>query len=372
MASWPSGVIAVRGLNWFTLDLAPLCTLSGWVQVFAVLLMLLFSISGALLGCARMAGLMQPDGGIPGGTAVYLTCGLATLLSAWIGSSPVFISMSAAAGIREGAKTGLMSVVLGFYCLVTAFLFSPLASAVPHCAIAPVLVLVGLSMTGEAREVNWWSMQESLPAFLCAVFQPFTYSVANGIYAGVGMSAVLFFTTGSFLSFVPERRRCRCCNRKQQRHHPSSASMHLSVSQATLMSRNRLASFVEGEEEGEGRSTTKDIPSFRQCFRRLSVRVKARKILISVARCLGLDTKVVEAEIDGRFLACRKAEAHCIGGIPGCEAEVVREEIHQTLMHRDPSLGLVTRTSDRFDIPRICMARREVSATRLAGSDGSQ
>jgi hypothetical protein len=265
-----------------------------------------------------------------------------------------------------------MSVVLGFYCLVTAFLFSPLASAVPHCAIAPVLVLVGLSMTGEAREVNWWSMQESLPAFLCAVFQPFTYSVANGIYAGVGMSAVLFFTTGSFLSFVPERRRCRCCNRKQQRHHPSSASMHLSVSQATLMSRNRLAAFDEGEEEVEGRSTTKDNPSFRQCFRRLSVRVKARKILISVARCLGLDTKVVEAEIDGRFLACRKAEAHCIGGIPGCEAEVVREEIHQTLMHRDPSLGLVTRTSDRFDIPRICMARREVSATRLAGSDGSQ
>merc|ERR1712190_7522 len=82
-----------------------------------------------------------------------------------------------------------------------------MASAIPACAVAPVLILVGVSMVGEAREIAWWSTQEALPAFLCAVFQPFTYSVANGIYAGLGMSTVLFFTTGTFLTYLPNRRK---------------------------------------------------------------------------------------------------------------------------------------------------------------------
>jgi len=93
------------------------------------------------------------------------------------------------------------------WCLLTAFVFSPIASAIPPCAVSPVLILVGMSMLGEAREVAWWSTQEALPAFLCAVFPPFTYSVANGIYAGLGMSIVLFFTTGTFMAYLPGHRK---------------------------------------------------------------------------------------------------------------------------------------------------------------------
>mmetsp|Transcript_53405 Transcript_53405/g.153180 ORF Transcript_53405/g.153180 Transcript_53405/m.153180 type:complete len:689 (-) Transcript_53405:67-2133(-) len=176
---------------------------SSWVQVFALLLMLLFSISGAVIGSGRMAGLLSEEGTVPGSTAVYVVCGVGTLLSSLLGTSPIFVSMSAAAGVREGGRTGLTSIVMGMWCLLTAFLLSPIAAAIPPCAVAPVLILVGVSMVGEAKEVAWWSMQEALPAFLCAVFQPFTYSVSNGIFAGMTMSCVLFFTTGEFVTYMP-------------------------------------------------------------------------------------------------------------------------------------------------------------------------
>lgn len=203
--NWPSSLVAIKFLTPHNIDFSVLTSSHVWVQVGALLLMLLFSISGAVIGCARMAGVLREDGSVPGRNAVYVCCGVGTIISAALGSAPMVVSMSAAAGIREGGRTGFVSVVVGIYSLLTAFLFTPLAAAIPPCAVAPVLVLVGLSMLGEAKEVKWWSMIDALPAFLCAVFQPFTYSVSNGIYAGIAASFMLFFTTGEFLSYLPGR-----------------------------------------------------------------------------------------------------------------------------------------------------------------------
>ena len=50
---------------------------------------------------------------------------------------------------------------------------------------APVLVLVGAMMMGEAGHVDWTCMTSAVPAFLTMVIQPFTFSIANGIYAGL-------------------------------------------------------------------------------------------------------------------------------------------------------------------------------------------
>lgn len=196
---WPTSYIQISTPHLHALDLNVLLSGQTWPQVLALFLMLLFSIQGAVIGCGRMAGLLKEDGDVAGTSAVYVTCGFATVLSAILGSSPVIVSTAAGAGIRDGGRTGIVSIVVGLLCIFTALFFSPLASMMPHCATAPVLLLVGVVMLGEAKEVRWWNIQEALPAFLCAILQPFTYSVSNGIYAGVGMSFVLFFTTGSFL-----------------------------------------------------------------------------------------------------------------------------------------------------------------------------
>lgn len=40
-------------------------------------------------------------------------------------------------------------------------------------------------MMGEAGHVDWTCMTSAVPAFLTMVIQPFTFSIANGIYAGL-------------------------------------------------------------------------------------------------------------------------------------------------------------------------------------------
>lgn len=68
-------------------------------------------------------------------------------------------------------------------------------------ATAPVLVLVGAMMMGEAIHIDWSSMPSAVPAFLTMVIQPFTFSIANGIYAGLVMSLLLFLMTGEFITY---------------------------------------------------------------------------------------------------------------------------------------------------------------------------
>lgn len=194
---WPDTYFAEGHLELHSLDFSVFAGAAILVQVLALTVMLLASISGGLLASARLAGLLD-NGEVPGASKVYLVSGAATMVSAALGCSPLFVSMSASAGIRDGGRTGLVSIVLGLCCLLTALCFSPLAAEVPKAAIAPVLVLVGCSMMGEATEVRWSDTREAVPAFLCAVLQPFTYNIENGIYAGIAASVVLFITTGDF------------------------------------------------------------------------------------------------------------------------------------------------------------------------------
>lgn len=77
-------------------------------------------------------------------------------------------------------------------CKLTLLLLLPLLpyslQAIPQVATAPVLVLVGAMMMGESTHIDWSSMLTAIPAFLTIVIQPFTFSIANGIYAGVDCS----------------------------------------------------------------------------------------------------------------------------------------------------------------------------------------
>lgn len=358
---------------------------SSWVQVFALLLMLLFSISGAVIGSSRMAGLLSEEGTVPGSTAVYVVCGLGTLLSSLLGTSPIFVSMSAAAGVREGGRTGLTSIVMGVWCLLTAVLLSPIAAAIPPCAVAPVLILVGVSMVGEAKEVAWWSMQEALPAFLCAVFQPFTYSVSNGIFAGMTMSCVLFFTTGEFVTYMPGYRqrieaevealitpavgtsdkwltarhvvkqlavaksigdslsspgfRIGKHNSEAHRAHnqvttsnswslpdDSNVADRLKRNQIGKMARRFSFNVQDLEAMQENEEAPEPAPMIRGAFSAVgrNARLQAVDLIDKAAALIGLDPAEVHKAVEERLHAGRSVEAHCMGGVSASEANLAR------------------------------------------------
>ena len=91
--------------------------------------------------------------------------------------------VESAAGVGEGARTGLASVVTGVLFLLSMFL-APVVSMVPYEAATPALVIVGFLMMTQVTDIDWKSPDIALPAFITIIMMPFSYSITNGIGAG--------------------------------------------------------------------------------------------------------------------------------------------------------------------------------------------
>jgi len=157
--------------------------ISGIVIVFSLVLSDFFDVMGTTIGLASEANLLDEDGQLPGIGRVLLIDGLAAVGGGAAGASSATTYVESAAGIGDGARTGLASVVTGLLFLVTIFL-SPLAQFVPSEAAAPALVVVGVLMMRQVRNIDFGSLELALPAFLTIVLMPFTYSITNGVGAG--------------------------------------------------------------------------------------------------------------------------------------------------------------------------------------------
>ena len=108
-------------------------------------------------------------------------------------SNTTFIESSA--GIGEGARTGLASVVTGLLFACCLFI-SPLAGIIPSAATAPILVIVGAMMFELVRHLEWRDPVIALPVLLTIVLMPMTYSITNGVGAGFVSYSVLTLLGG--------------------------------------------------------------------------------------------------------------------------------------------------------------------------------
>ncbi|MEO6885548.1 MAG: NCS2 family permease [Jatrophihabitantaceae bacterium] len=168
---------------------------SGIVIVFSLVLSDFFDVMGTTIGLAGEAKLLDEDGNVPGIGPVLLIDGLAAVAGGAAGASSATTYVESASGIGDGARTGLASVVTALLFVVTIFL-SPLAQFVPSEAAAPALVVVGVLMMGQIKNIDFSDFEIALPAFLTIVLMPFTYSITNGIGAGFISYVVLQVAVG--------------------------------------------------------------------------------------------------------------------------------------------------------------------------------
>ncbi|MCT2008311.1 NCS2 family permease [Micrococcus lylae] len=161
--------------------------------VFAILLSVFFDAMGTSVGLAREAGTVNPDGSIPDLNRVLMVDALAVAGGGGASGSANQIFVESGTGIGEGARTGIASVVTGVLFLLAMFL-TPLIHLVPFEAVAPALVVVGFMMASQAVDIDWGDWGAAFPAFLTFILMPFTYSIANGI--GAGMIAYAVIRTG--------------------------------------------------------------------------------------------------------------------------------------------------------------------------------
>mmetsp|Transcript_22407 Transcript_22407/g.48964 ORF Transcript_22407/g.48964 Transcript_22407/m.48964 type:complete len:494 (-) Transcript_22407:592-2073(-) len=200
-SSWPTSFVAMPSLAFWKLDFSDVLAFKpeAWSAVCAYALVMIFDIGGAMYGLGNLAGLVK-DGAVPGAVATYLSASIATAFGSLTGTTPLIIAAESAVGIKEGGRTGLVGVTVSV-CFAISLFFAPILQAVPPVATAPVLVLVGAMMMGECHHIDFTNMVSAVPAFLTIVIQPFTFSIANGIYAGLVFSLALFILSGDFIPY---------------------------------------------------------------------------------------------------------------------------------------------------------------------------
>ena len=163
--------------------------------VFTLMLADFFDTMGTVVGVGAEAELLDEDGRLPGVDRVLLVDSLGAVAggAASVSSNTTYIE--SAAGVGEGARTGLASVVTGLLFLLALF-FTPLVSVVPFEAASPALVIVGFLLITQIRNIDFNDYVIAIPAFLTIVVMPFTYSITNGIGAGFVSYVVLKLTAG--------------------------------------------------------------------------------------------------------------------------------------------------------------------------------
>lgn len=143
----------------------------------------MFDTLGTLVGVANKADMLDKDGKLPRIKHALLADAVATSAGAVLGTSTTTTFVESASGVSEGARTGLASVVTGLLFLVAIFL-SPLFIAIPGFAVASALIYVGFLMIAAVVDIDFSDMTEAIPAYICLIAMPLTYSISEGIAFG--------------------------------------------------------------------------------------------------------------------------------------------------------------------------------------------
>ncbi|OFI06277.1 guanine/hypoxanthine permease PbuG [Clostridium acetireducens DSM 10703] len=142
-----------------------------------------FDTIGTLAGVATKANMIDEKGNVKNAKKALLVDAIGTTIGATLGVSTVTTYVESSAGVAEGGRTGLTAVVAGVLFLIS-LLFAPIFMAIPSCATAPALIMVGLFMMQNITNIDFYDFTEAIPAFLTIILMPLTYSIANGLMMG--------------------------------------------------------------------------------------------------------------------------------------------------------------------------------------------
>ncbi len=170
--------------------------------VFTLMLADFFDTMGTVVGVGGEAGLLDENRNLPGIDRVLLVDSVAAVAGGAASTSSNTTYIESAAGVGEGARTGLASVVTGALFLL-AMLFTPLVTVIPFEAATPALVVVGFLMFAQIRTIDLSDYAIAIPTFLTVVIMPFTYSITNGIGAGFVSYAIIRLAQGRIREVHP-------------------------------------------------------------------------------------------------------------------------------------------------------------------------
>ncbi|MBR5954098.1 MAG: NCS2 family permease [Methanobrevibacter sp.] len=154
------------------------------MMVFSLVFVTFFDTTGTLMTIGRQCGFVDEDGNADGIEKAFLSDAVAGIIGSICGTSTVTAYVESATGIGIGGRTGLAAVVTGILFLLSIFISPLVLSLFTSSVTAAALVIVGILMVGQLKEVNWQSTVVAASVFMTVIMMLLSYSISIGIAWG--------------------------------------------------------------------------------------------------------------------------------------------------------------------------------------------
>lgn len=185
----------------FKLDLFSALKISLVSHIFTLMFIDMFDSLGTIAGIFDVHPVAAGKKKNPV-NRLLLADSVSTMIGAVLGTSTTTAYLESAAGVEEGGRTGLTAVFTGILFFLTAF-FVPLIAIVPGYAVAPALILVGMSMVTGIKEIDFKKVEQAFPAFVTFVMIALSYSISTGLAFGFVSFTLLHAVSGKISRIKP-------------------------------------------------------------------------------------------------------------------------------------------------------------------------
>ena len=198
IASWTIPTMT----HWFDFDFSAVLSGSMVAVIFTLFFVDFFDTAGTLTSVANIAGKIDSKGKVQDIEKAMLADSVGTVAGAVLGTTTVTSYVESGAGVKEGGRTGMTSLVIGVLFLACIF-FSDLATSIPKQVDGAALIFVAVLFVKNIVDIEWDDMAEAGPAVLAMIAMPLTYSISNGIAIAFVSYALIKICTGKVEGVSP-------------------------------------------------------------------------------------------------------------------------------------------------------------------------
>lgn len=170
--------------------------MSALLVIFSFLFVDFFDTAGTLVAIGNEIGLVNDKGELENAEQALLADSLGTVFGAVLGTSTVTSFVESSSGVGVGGRTGLTACTTGVLFLLSIFISPFILGLVTSSVTTPALVVVGVMMAQQLRQIEWNNMLYAIPAFVIVITMILTYSISNGIALGFLIYVVCMLSAG--------------------------------------------------------------------------------------------------------------------------------------------------------------------------------
>ena len=161
-----------------------------FVCVVSIFFLDVFDTIGTVSGVLSNTNLSRTNGRISRMSHIFQVDAISSTLSGLMGTTTCTSYLESAAGVAEGGRTGVTSLVTAI-CFLFALFFSPIFLAIPPVVTGAILLVVSFQMFAAIKHINFTNPVEAIPSVLVILVMAIIGSISDGIVVGVITYAVL-------------------------------------------------------------------------------------------------------------------------------------------------------------------------------------